>query len=233
MLLFLLAVAGLVSPRGATAQGAGDGNVINNSYFYGQSPPVYPSPEITGREWADAYARARALVAKMRLEEKVSLTGGAVPGSGCSGVIAPIDRLGFPGLCLSDAGNGLRATYLVNGYPSGIYVGASWNKELVYQHGAAMGGEFRRKGVNVILGPVVGPIGRVVRGGRNWEGFSVDPYLSGALVSDTVRGTQDQGVVTSVKPFIANEQESYRTPEGDLEAVSSNVDDKTMHKLYL
>lgn len=62
-----------------------------------------------------------------------------------------------------------------------------------------MGGEFRTKGVNVLLGPVVGPIGRVVRGGRNWEGFSSDPYLSGILVASTVSGVQDRGVMTSTK----------------------------------
>lgn len=62
-----------------------------------------------------------------------------------------------------------------------------------------MAAEFRRKGVNVLLGPVVGPAWRVVRGGRNWEGFSVDPYLSGLLVSESVQGIQAQGVQASVK----------------------------------
>lgn len=62
-----------------------------------------------------------------------------------------------------------------------------------------MGNEFRTKGINVLLGPVVGPAGRVVRGGRNWEGISSDPYLSGALVTETVIGVQDQGVITSTK----------------------------------
>lgn len=62
-----------------------------------------------------------------------------------------------------------------------------------------MGGEFRRKGVNVLLGPMVGPAWRVVRGGRNWEGFSADPYLSGSLVAQTIQGVQSQGVQTSLK----------------------------------
>jgi beta-glucosidase len=76
---------------------------------------------------------------------------------------------------------------------------ASWNKDLTYQRGAALASEFKKKGVNVLLGPVVGPMGRVVSGGRNWEGFSVDPYLAGALVSESVRGMQDQNVMTSTK----------------------------------
>lgn len=62
-----------------------------------------------------------------------------------------------------------------------------------------MGGEFRAKGVNVALGPVVGPLGRVASGGRNWEGFSNDPYLSGTLVAETVIGVQSAGVITSTK----------------------------------
>lgn len=62
-----------------------------------------------------------------------------------------------------------------------------------------MGDEFKKKGVNVLLGPVVGPAGRVVRGGRNWEGISSDPYLSGALVYESVVGIQERGVITSTK----------------------------------
>lgn len=55
---------------------------------------------------------------------QVSLTGGVNLSTGCSGSVAPIERLGFPGMCLSDAGNGLRGTDLVNAYPSGIHAGA-------------------------------------------------------------------------------------------------------------
>lgn len=53
-----------------------------------------------------------------------------------------------------------------------------------------MGAEFKTKGINVALGPVVGPVGRVVLGGRNWEGFSNDPYLTGSLAAETIKGTQ-------------------------------------------
>ena len=54
--------------------------------------------------------------------------------------------------------------------------GHSWNKALARQRAQYLGGEFRAKGVHVALGPVVGPLGRVAKGGRNWEGFSNDPY---------------------------------------------------------
>ncbi|KAG6003493.1 hypothetical protein E4U43_000912 [Claviceps pusilla] len=228
-LVWLASFAGL-----AALVAAGGDAVKSDSHFYGQSPAVYPSPEMTGgSKWAAAYDKAKALVAQMSLEEKVSMTGGVSSGTGCSGTIAPIDRLNFTGMCLSDAGNGLRNTDLVNGYPAGIHVGASWNKALTRKRGAAMGGEFLRKGVNVMLGPVVGPAWRVVRGGRNWEGFSVDPYLSGSLAAETIDGVQSAGVQTSLKHFIANEQELNRRPGQDTEAVSSNIDDQTMHEVYL
>ncbi|KAG5950085.1 hypothetical protein E4U53_005496 [Claviceps sorghi] len=208
--------------------------LARDNYFFGDSPTVYPSPEMKGGgQWAQAYGKAKALVSEMTLEEKVNVTGGVLSSTGCSGTIAPIPRLNFTGMCLSDAGNGLRGTDLVNAYPAGIHVGASWNKNLTRQRGVAMGGEFRRKGVNVMLGPVVGPAWRVVRGGRNWEGFSADPYLSGSLAAQTIQGVQSEGVQTSLKHFVGNEQELYRRPGPDGEAVSSNIDDQTMHEVYL
>lgn len=187
-----------------------------------------------GAEWAAAYEKAKALVAQMSLEEKVNVTGGVDLGTGCSGSIPPNKRLNFSGMCVSDAGSGLRNTDLVNAYPAGIHVGSSWNKDLARRRGAAMGGEFRRKGVNVLLGPVVGPAWRVARGGRNWEAFSADSYLSGSLAAQTIQGVQSEGVQTSLKHYIANEQEMNRNPGVDgVEAVSSNIDDKTMHEVYL
>ncbi|RYF45544.1 MAG: glycoside hydrolase family 3 protein, partial [Cytophagaceae bacterium] len=75
-------------------------------------------------------------------------------------------------------------------------------------------------------------------GGRNWEGFSPDAYLSGELVAQTVEGIQAAGVQATTKHYILNEQETQRNPSVDangttIEALSSNVDDKTMHETYL
>ncbi|EHK40687.1 glycoside hydrolase family 3 protein [Trichoderma atroviride IMI 206040] len=225
--------------------------ITDDSHFYGQSPPVYPSPEMVGgNEWEAAFQKAKLLVGQMTLEEKVNLTAGVTKDSTCSGNIPAIERLRFPGMCLSDAGNGLRNTDFVSGFPSGIHVGASWSKDLAFRRGTTMGGEFKTKGVNVLLGPVVGPAWRIVRGGRNWEGFSVDPWLSGQLVAQTVSGIQGQGVITSTKVsilratlsilipnvlqhYIGNEQETNRNPEGNISSVSSNIDDKTIHEVYL
>lgn len=214
--------------------GAGSDAIKSDAYFYGDSPAVYPSPNITGvGSWTESLSRAQAMVSNMTLDEKISLTAGTSSSTGCVGYLNPIDRLQFPGMCFQDAGQGVRATDFVSSWPAGIHVGASWNRNLTLSRGLGMGGEFRTKGANVFLGPVVSPLGRTVTSGRYWEGISVDPYLSGALAFETVQGVQSTGVITSTKHFIGNEQESYRMPHGDLEAVSSNIDDQTMHELYL
>ncbi|OJJ42548.1 hypothetical protein ASPZODRAFT_76651 [Penicilliopsis zonata CBS 506.65] len=215
------------------------GNITEDSYFYGESPPVYPSPQGTGAgEWAGAYAKAKAFVAQLTDDEKVNLTAGTWSQNGCSGTITAISRLGFPGLCVNDAENGLRGTDYVNGWASGVHTAATWNRSLAHGRGVHMGREFYTKGVNVILGPVVGPLGRMVRDGRNWEGFAADPYLTGQMVYETVDGLQSSGVATSLKHMIGYEQETNRSPETnsegqEVQSVSSNIDDETMHMLYL
>lgn len=100
-----------------------------------------------------------------------------------------------------------------------------------------MAEEFRGKGAHIALGPVVGPLGRSPFGGRNWEGFSPDSYLSGVLVEETVVGMQSAGVQACTKHYIGNEQETQRNPSTvngtTVESLSSNIDDKTMHETYL
>lgn len=103
-----------------------NGVVQQDVFFYGQSPPVYPSPDAEGDgRWGDALSSARAIVARMTLEEKVNITGGFTNfTNGCGGNIPAIDRLNFPGMCLQDGPNGVRETDFVNGYAVGIHVGA-------------------------------------------------------------------------------------------------------------
>lgn len=124
--------------------------------------------------WASSYAKAVALVSRMTLEEKANITVGLLADSGCSGETGSVPRLNWPGLCLSDAGNGLRNTDYVNAWPSGLHVGSAWDRNMAYQRALHMGGEFKTKGVNVALGPVVGPLGRMAESGRNWEGMAND-----------------------------------------------------------
>ncbi|KAI0148462.1 glycoside hydrolase family 3 protein [Xylariaceae sp. FL1272] len=202
---------------------------------YAHSPPVYPTPPMKGAgAWAGSYNLAKELVSQMTLEEKVNITRGFKTNDNtCAGNTGTVPRLNWPGLCLHDAGNGVRATDLVNAYPAANHVGASWDRKLTKTRAYYMGKEFKAKGVNVLLGPNAGPLGRSPLGGRNWEGFSIDPYLSGQLVTESIIGHQDAGVIANLKHFIANEQETYRRPYFGVEAASSNVDDKTLHEFYL
>ncbi|KAI9376027.1 glycosyl hydrolase family 3 N terminal domain-containing protein [Aspergillus egyptiacus] len=231
--LAALPLAGAASDDAAVAAN------LERFWSYGRSEPVYPSPaQMKGLgAWEDAYTKAKALVARMTDEEKNNITYGQPSANGCSGMSGSAPRVGFTGLCLQDAGNGVRGTDMVNAYPSGLHVGAAWNRDLAYQRAHYMGAEFRRKGANMALGPVIGPTGRVARGGRNWEGFSNDPYLGGQLAGDTVRGLQEN-VIACVKHFIGNEQETRRNPPQRLDgsfnqSLSTNMDDKTMHELYM
>lgn len=103
-----------------------------------------------------------------------------------------------------------------------------------------MGKEFNSKGVDIQLGPVSGPLGRTPEGGRNWEGFSPDPMNTGVMMAETIKGIQDAGVIACAKHYILNEQEHFRLV-GEAKgygynitaSASSNVDDRTMHELYL
>ncbi|KJY01517.1 beta-glucosidase like protein [Zymoseptoria brevis] len=202
------------------------------------SPVVLPSPQGYGAgNWSQAYDKARTMVGKMTLEEMNNLTvGQSTAHTGCVGLSGSAPRVGFPGMCLHDAGNGVRDTDGVNAYASAVHIGASWNSTLAYQRARFMGAEFKRKGVNVALGPVVGPIGRIAQGGRNWEGFGADAYLDGILGAQSVKGLQES-VIASIKHWIANEQETNRNPieddDGTILSSSSNLDDRTMHELYM
>jgi beta-glucosidase-like glycosyl hydrolase len=87
-------------------------------------------------------------------------------------------------------------------FPAGVNVAATWDTDLMNQRGYAMGMEHRGKGVDVQLGPVAGPLGREPEGGRNWEGFSPDPVLTGVAIAQTITGIQDAGVIACAKHFI-------------------------------
>ncbi len=143
-------------------------------------------------------------------------------------------------MCMQDSPVGVRLTDFNSVFTSGQTAAATFDRDLLYARGYAMGREHRGKGVTVQLGPVAGPLGRAPAGGRNWEGFSPDPVLTGVSIAETIRGIQDAGVIACAKHFIGNEQEHFRQA-GEAqgygynitESASSNIDDKTMHELYL
>lgn len=201
------------------------------------APPYYPTPKGGWLpSWTDSYAKAAKVVANMTLAEKVNLTSGTGLLMGpCVGNTGSALRFGIPNLCLQDSALGIAATDNATAFPAGITTGATFNKALMYDRGFALGEEARGKGVNIQLGPTIGPIGRKPRGGRGWEGFGADPVLQGFGGAETIKGMQANGVIATVKHFIGNEQEMYRMdipPHGLMKAISSNIDDRTLHELY-
>ncbi|KZP32329.1 glycoside hydrolase family 3 protein [Athelia psychrophila] len=183
--------------------------------------------QVNSPEWAAAYTKAKVLVAKLTLTEKVGLaTGEGFFTGNCTGNIPAIARVGFPGLCLEDSALGVRNVDLNSAFPAGVNAAATFNRTLMNQRGVAMGAEFKGKGINIQLGPFMN-IMRIPASGRAWEGWGGDPYLSGEGAYETITGVQSQGVQATAKHFINNEQEHSRTTE------SSNVDDRTQHEVYL
>ncbi|KAI0839521.1 glycoside hydrolase family 3 protein [Hypoxylon sp. FL0890] len=190
--------------------------------------------------WSEALAKASDFVSNLTLTEKIGVVSGGylTPGLACLGSIGPISRVGYNGTCFSDGTNGVARSDGVSVFPSGITAAATWDRELLYKRAVAIGEEFRAKGAHVILSPVAGPMGRHARGGRNWESFGPDPYLAGVAINASVLGIQSTGVQACSKHLVANEQETQRssTTADDgmvVEAISSNVDERTLHELYL
>ena len=202
----------------------------------GQSPPWYPTPlGGTTPSWAQSYSKAAKLVEKMSLVEKVNITTGTGWAMDlCVGVTGKAASVGFPALCLQDGPLGIRFADHADSFPAGITVGSTWNRELMRKRGQMHGRAARLKGVHVLLGPSMGPLGRNPAGGRNWEGFGSDPVLQAIAASETIIGIQSQGVQATAKHYIGNEQEHFRKsfewglPEG----LSSNIDDRTLHEIY-
>ncbi len=156
--------------------------------------------------------RVEELLKKMTLSEKVSMLSGQDIWN-----TVPVKRLGIPSITMTDGPHGVRSTApeagrkmgAVTAFPTGISMGAAWNPELVEQVGQALGEETRGMDCDILLGPCVNIV-RDPRGGRNFETFSEDPYLSGRTAVAYIKGVQSRGVGTSLKHFAANNYEIER-----------------------
>ncbi|KAL2442687.1 putative beta-glucosidase E [Exophiala dermatitidis] len=198
----------------ASAIGGGGYWIYTTAQHNGQSPPWYPTPQGgTLPSWQQSYSKAQKLVEKMTLVEKVNITTGTGWAMDlCVGNTAPAVHVGFPGLCLQDGPLGIRFADHITSFPAGITVGATWNRELMRRRGVAHARQAKLKGVNVLLGPAMGPLGRNPAGGRVWEGFGSDPVLQGVAAYETIHGIQSQGVMATAKHWVGNEQEHFRRP---------------------
>ena len=177
--------------------------------------------------------KIRELVAQMTLEEKAAM---------CSGAdfwhTEAVERLGIPASMVSDGPHGLRkqdekADHLGANesikavcFPAGCGTAASFNRELLTQMGEALGNECQAEGISVILGPAVN-IKRSPLCGRNFEYYSEDPLVATEIAGALIKGIQSKNVGTSIKHFLANNQETRRFSS------DSRIDERTLHEIYL
>ena len=165
-----------------------------------------------------------SLIARMTLEEKIQMLHGANR-RGFIGYVPAIPRLGIPELALTDGPAGVRHGP-GTAFPAPVALAATWDRSLAREYGAALGAETKARGQNILLAPMVNIV-RVPEGGRNFETFGEDPYLTAQIASAEIRGIQSQGVMAEVKHYAANNQEKDRLQ------VSAEVDERTLREIYL
>ncbi len=166
--------------------------------------------------------RARELVSRMTLEEKIAYIGGSQDGFR----IRPVERLGIPEIRMADGPQGVRNDTKSTLFACGVAAAATWNPDMVYEMGTALGQDARARGVHILLGPGLN-IYRSPLCGRNFEYMGEDPFLASRMAVNYIKGVQSQGVMATAKHFALNNQEY------DRHHVSSDVDDRTLNEIYL
>ncbi|MEV6557289.1 glycoside hydrolase family 3 C-terminal domain-containing protein [Nocardia sp. NPDC051756] len=142
-----------------------------------------------------------------------------------------LPEIGLRSLVLSDGPIGVRgARWTADdpsiALPSPTALAATWDPELARRAGRLLAQEARRKGVHVLLAPTVN-LHRSPLGGRHFESYSEDPYLTGRIGTGYVSGVQDGGIGTTVKHFVANDAETERF------TVNNVVSERALRELYL
>ena len=195
------------------------------------------------------------VIAAMTLEEKAMLLVGAqsrrkqskmpdgtaigeteIKVSGAAGNTVAIPRLGIPSMVFADGPAGIRIaatrkgdtvnTYYATGFPVGSLLASTWNTAMVTAVGKAMGNEVKEYGVDILLAPGIN-IHRNPLNGRNFEYYSEDPLVAGEIAAAMINGIQSNGVGTSIKHFIDNNQETSRG------SVNSIVSERALREIYL
>jgi len=236
-----------------TAAGcSGAKNLVNSALVTGPSARVAsPSARVALKgPWLDTTlspdVRATLIERSMTLDEMLQLVDGksAVSAAdalspealGSAGFVRGVARLGIPNLQETDAGIGVAAPVVPStnapvrgtaGYstalPSGLATAATWNPKIAYAGGAMIGREARDEGFNVLLAGAVNLV-RDPRDGRNFEYAGEDPLLAGITAGWEIRGIEDQHVISTVKHFALNDQETARN------TVSADISTRAAHE---
>lgn len=175
------------------------------------------------------------LLKKLTLDEKVNMLSGST-----TWLTQDVhkDGVDIPAVRMSDGPSGLRREKMSGGvnimqtpepatcFPGAIITASSWDEDLVEEVGKAIAIEAQSLGVSTVLGPGVN-IKRSPLCGRNFEYFSEDPFLAGRMGGAWVRGVQSNNVGTSLKHYLANNQEYIRM------TIDSIVDERTLREIYM
>ena len=211
--------------------------VAGSAGFAGSARADTPTAPTAGQPWMDASLtpdqRADLLIAKMSLDDELQLVRGyfgadidftftraTPPGiksslPGTAGFVPGIPRLGVPPIIESDAGVGIANSLHMRGgdtataFPSTLATAATFDPEIAFAVGAAIGGEARARGYDVVLDGSLN-LGREPRGGRTFEYAGEDILLAGTTAGDVVNGIQSRHVISTVKHFAFNDQETGR-----------------------
>jgi len=173
------------------------------------------------------------IVMQMTLEEKASL---------CSGFdfwhTKPVKRLHVPAIMVADGPHGLRKQQTEQGnagmgdseaatcFPTASAAACSFDRDLLFRMGEALGEECLDQDVQIILGPGAN-IKRSPLCGRNFEYYSEDPFLTGEMAASLISGVQSKNVGTSLKHFAGNSQEKARFVSNSI------IDERALHEIYL
>lgn len=169
--------------------------VLLSSMLFAQTLP-YKNSSLTVEE------RVNDLFARLTLDEKIDLLGGT------GFATKKVERLGIPELRMTDGPVGARWNPST-AFPVSIAMAATWNPEMINQVGGGIGRETKGKGRHVILGPCVNIV-RMPMGGRNFESFGEDPFLTSRIAVEYIKGVQKEGVAATIKHFAANNHEHER-----------------------
>ncbi len=186
---------------------------------------------LTGAKYLDARIpledRVNDLFARLTQDEKLEMLGGT------GFTTQPIPRLGVPPMFMADAGQGVRGGSEgtrgpATAFPAGVMMASTWDTNLLWRTGQAIGEEARNKGpgIQILLGPAVN-IHRTPLGGRNGEYMSEDPYLTARLAVAYIQGMQENGISACVKHFACNNQETDRFD------VNVTVSERALREIYL
>jgi len=182
-------------------------------------PPKYLDSSL------DIETRVEALLSELSLEEKIRLIRGKNFWTS-----EAIERLKIPKFGMTDGPLGVAYHSSKKGkhtrFPATIALASTWNKELAYKMGEAMGKETRLAGRHQILGPGVNLI-RSPLCGRNFEYLSEDPILSSDMGAEIVKGIQSVRTASCIKHYVTNNSETKRMK------ISSEISERALQEIYI